>query len=109
MASLHLLEKLGNQVDGTTLGDAEPDAARQQFRARAVDEAVVQFHDGLCFGQQVPALGGEADVPVLALEQAHAELLFQALDAQGHRPLRAAAELGGDGDATLRCDGEKRP
>ena len=87
MDPLHPLEKLGNQVDEAALGDTQPDAARQLFLAGAVDEAVVHVHEGPCFGQQVAAVGRKPDIPVLALEQTHAELIFQALNAQRHRPL----------------------
>ena len=105
---LHPLEKLGDQVDEAALGDAQPDAARQLFLARAVDEAVVHVHEGPRFGQQVAPLHRKPDIPVSALEQTHAESIFQALNAQRHRPLRDAAEFGGNGDATFRGHGKER-
>ena len=69
----------------------------------------MQVHHRLGSGKQIAARVRKPDLGAIALEKAHAQLLFQGADAERHRPLRAAPEFRCDGEAPLGGHGQERP
>ncbi|MCY1180982.1 hypothetical protein D9M73_214620 [compost metagenome] len=109
VGALETGEQIRQVITGHQAGHAD-DQLPGNLVGALLQAALGVFHGGqdqVCLAQELMALMGQGHALGMAVEQAHADFLFQLLDGQGQGRLRDEHRLRGSGDRAGLGDGDE--